>query len=65
MNDWWNDPPDDMPEFPLCPRCGEDVTDIITVYAANGDDGDMFECGACKHRWPVLVDPDPGPEDYL
>jgi hypothetical protein len=64
MNDWWNDPPEDE-EYPPCPRCGADETDIVVVYAADGDSGEMFACSACGHRWPIPVQDDPGPEDFF
>jgi len=64
MNDWWNDPPEE-PEPPECPKCGEGYGDVVTLYAADGSDGDCFQCDECGHRWPMPAEPDPGPEDFF
>lgn len=58
MNDWWNDPPDDDPELPPCPKCGSAQTDIETT----GDDA--LICGDCDHSWTPAIEPDPKPEDF-
>ena len=64
MNDWWNDPPE-YPEGPTCPVEGCDgYGDLVTLYAADGDSGECWQCDECGHRWPFVPEPDPGPEDF-
>lgn len=64
MNDYWNDPPE-VPEPPECPKCQEGFGEIVTVYFADGSDGDCFQCDSCGHRWPLPEEPDPEPADLF
>lgn len=56
MRDWWNDPPDEG-ESPQCPKCNEGAGEIITLYGADGDAGQCFQCDECGYRWPLPEEP--------
>jgi hypothetical protein len=66
MNDWWNDPPEE-PEPPPCPEGGCDgFGEVVTLYAADGSEGDCFRCDVCGRTWPLPPEPDePEPEDFF
>ena len=60
MNDWWNDPPLEEPEPPECPQPDCDgVGELVTLYAANGDEGECWQCDQCGHRWPYDAPQEP------
>ena len=57
MFDYWNDPPDNEPELPPCPKCAGEETD----FAENGESLICYDCG---NVWPPSIEPDPEPEDF-
>ena len=36
-----------------CPVCKVGLGTVKTIYAADGSDGNVLQCDACGHRWPV------------
>lgn len=63
MNAWWNDPPDDGPDPPMCPitDCGGWADDSIHEL-----DGQLeCKCEECGHQWMIPAPAEPGPEDFV
>lgn len=47
MNDWWNDPPEEL-EVPGCPECDGDADCLHEEKY-----GQILKCGKCEHKWWV------------
>lgn len=57
MNDYWNDPPDDVEVPSKCPHCGSTDTVIVTL-------NNQFACENCNAIIECEPDPEP-PYDTL
>jgi len=54
------DPPDDFPDPPACPKCGDDG---FGEEIGGGGDVILYQCDNCGCRWFAEVTPEPdGPE---
>lgn len=57
MNDYWNDPPDNVPEPPDCP---EPKCEGSGEYLRDQETESVFKCDTCGNLWAIPFPKDPG-----